>query len=265
VIELSRKPYAYGTSHRLDEVVIEDRSGARTTMLRKDLGAAEKPEFLHDPRRERQAYEVLAGAGLGTPACQESGDGWLLLEKVDGVELWQLGELDSWIEVARWLSRLHSRFDAALPVAEALLSYDAGFFRIWPERAAAKHPTLSPLVAGYDRVVEILTRQPLTFIHGEFYASNVIVAPSRVAPVDWEMAGIGPGVLDVAALLSGWGDAQRASILAGYGVVPDEALAAARLHIAMQWLGWSPGWTPPPEHAKDWLTEALHAAHELGI
>jgi thiamine kinase-like enzyme len=86
-----------------------------------------------------------------------------------------------------------------------------------------------------------------------------------VAPVDWEMAGIGPGVLDVAALLSGWGDEQRSAIVAGYGVVPAEALAAARLHIAMQWLGWSPGWTPPPEHARDWLAEALGAARELGI
>ena len=34
-------------------------------------------------------------------------------------------------------------------------------------------------------------------------------------------------------------------------------LARCRLHLALQWLGWSPDWRPPPEHAHDWLGEAL--------
>lgn len=265
MIELSRRPYAYGTSHRLDEVVVDRGDGTRVTMLRKDLGPAEKPEFLHDPRRERVAYQILGRAGLGTPACHESGEDWLLIEKVDGLELWQLGELETWVDVARWLARLHARFADELPVADGLLMYDSAFFEVWPERAVRKHPMLARLVADYGAVIEVLNRQPPTFIHGEFYASNVLVAGARVAPVDWEMAGIGPGVLDVAALLSGWSDEQRTAIVAGYGAVPAEALAAARLHIAMQWLGWSPGWTPPPEHARDWLAEALAAAQDLGI
>jgi hypothetical protein len=43
------------------------------------------------------------------------------------------------------------------------------------------------------------------------------------------------------------------------------ALDHCRLHLAVQWLGWSPGWSPPPEHAQDWLGEALGLAEKLGL
>jgi hypothetical protein len=33
----------------------------------------------------------------------------------------------------------------------------------------------------------------------------------------------------------------------------------------VQWLGWSPQWAPSPEHAQNWLKEALHSAEILGI
>jgi hypothetical protein len=33
----------------------------------------------------------------------------------------------------------------------------------------------------------------------------------------------------------------------------------------VQWLGWSPDWSPPAEHAHDWLGEALHLADKLGL
>src|SRR5436309_3081496 len=69
-----------------------------------------RPNFLHDPRREIQAYRILANAGLGTPICHEWGEDWLMLEKIEGVELWQVGDLDRWIDVAAWLARLHGRF-----------------------------------------------------------------------------------------------------------------------------------------------------------
>jgi len=31
----------------------------------------------------------------------------------------------------------------------------------------------------------------------------------------------------------------------------------------VRWLGWSPQWSPPPEHAQDWLHEALSLAEKL--
>ena len=42
-------------------------------------------------------------------------------------------------------------------------------------------------------------------------------------------------------------------------------LARARLHLALQWLGWNPDWRPPREHAHDWADEALDMTAELGL
>jgi len=33
----------------------------------------------------------------------------------------------------------------------------------------------------------------------------------------------------------------------------------------MQWLGWSADWSPPAEHAHDWLGEAIAMAEQLGV
>jgi hypothetical protein len=32
----------------------------------------------------------------------------------------------------------------------------------------------------------------------------------------------------------------------------------------VQWLGWSSQWSPPAQHAHDWLSEALALAERLG-
>jgi hypothetical protein len=101
--------------------------------------------------------------------------------------------------------------------------------------------------------------------------------PARVSTVDWELAGIGPGAIDLAALVVGkWTDAQRAALVAAYRTaLPadhrwrrdlaalDRVVDCARLYLAVQWLGWSPDWTPPAEHAHDWLREAVEIAEQL--
>jgi hypothetical protein len=273
VASVQRRPYPYGTSHRLDELEVVLLDGTRLDLLLKDLRISElgatargtKPEFLYNPLREVEAYRVLATSGLGAPICHDAGDDWVLLEKVAGLELWQVGDLDSWVEAARWLDRLHALFAVRPPDSQHFLRYDAAYFRMWPNRAQRRHPVLSSVLGGYERVVEMLSGLPTTLIHGEFYASNVLVAGRRIAPVDWEMAGIGPGVLDVAALSTGWTEEESAAIVGAYGDVPTAELDAARLHLALQWLGWSPQWTPPPEHAHDWLGEAMLVAERLSL
>src|SRR5207248_1003471 len=113
-----------------------------------------------------------------------------------------------------------------------LLSHDAAFYRLWPRRAKdflARQPGPGPqawgrferLCARYDEVVGRLAALPATVIHGEFYASNVLVQPTaggpRVCPVDWEMTAVGPGLIDVAALTAGkWTEAQRAALVGAY-------------------------------------------------
>ena len=84
------------------------------------------------------------------------------------------------------------------------------------------------------------------------------------------MAGIGPGLLDLVALVAGgWSPLDRAAIEAGYlvgGLPVDPAdLDACRLQVAMTWLGWSRSWQPPPQHAHDWLADAMAASDRLSL
>jgi thiamine kinase-like enzyme len=124
---------------------------------------------------------------------------------------------------------------------------------------------------------------PKTLVHGDFNASNVLVTRSasghRIRIIDWESAGVGPGLLDLASLVSGrLPERHREAMVAAYrgnlagsrlGALSagelHEALDWCRLALAVQWLGWSPGWSPPEAHAYDWRAEARTLAQNLGL
>jgi Phosphotransferase enzyme family len=308
VLALSRRPYRYATSAPLEELVVSTGDGVETSLIFKDLSRerllgdarATKPEFLHQPLRELETYRhILAPAGIGPECVAAVADAdqsrhWLLIEKVPGVELWQVGELSVWEGVARWLGGFHARFAGRLDELRSanpyLLELSADWFRSWCERARAalarssdpRAPRLEGALGRYEQVVASLATLPRTFLHGELYPSNVLVVtdaqPLRVCPIDWEMAAIGTGLIDLAALVGGWEDAKRARLVAAYregvgergAAIPDPetltpCLAGCRLHLALQWLGWSPDWRPPKEHAHDWVGEALMLVQELGL
>jgi hypothetical protein len=301
---LEQRPFAYRTSSAILELDAELDDGTRLPLLLKDTGRQglleearrAKPDFLHDPLREIETYRTLlpaltADTALCYGAVVDPGAEryWLFLERVPGRELYQVGRFDTWLEVARWLADFHARAAGAAPRASPrLLMHDGDYYRLWMRRALAfargrGRATLECLAARYDRVVERLLTLPAGVIHGEFYASNVLVQETagglRVCPVDWEMAAVGPGLLDLAALSAGgWAEEQRAALARSYR----EALAAAggrgpgadewaaafdscRLHLAVQRLGWAPDWVPPREQAQDWLGEALRLAGRLGL
>src|SRR6185295_4646235 len=80
---------------------------------------------------------------------------------------------------------------------------------------------LRELASYYPRLVGELTSLPVVLIHGEFYASNVIVHGTlpalRVCPVDWERAALGPGLVDLAALVAGkWTESQKRDLAMEY-------------------------------------------------
>jgi len=313
VAGLERRPSIYSTSFAIDELAVRLDDGTSLRMLYKDLSRRAmlenarwvKPAFLYDPMREIETYRSILGPNrLGTAICygaivdSRAEHYGLFLEKVPGLELYQVGDLATWRRVAEWLAKTHARFageTGRLARVAPLLRYDAGFYRLWADRARAflglAGPQLSSdarrgmeqLFGNYERVVGHLAALPVTFVHGEFYASNVLVHKEgegfRVRPVDWEMAAVGPGLIDLAALTAGgWTAHEREDLALAYhaALVPHEnrppapeaflvALDYCRLHLAVQWLGWSPGWTPPPEHAQDWLAEALGLAEKLGL
>ena len=313
IVELERRPSLYRTSFAIEEIDVRLDDGAALHLIFKDLSwqtlsesvQRAKPDFLYDPQREIETYRtILAPNRLSTALfygaivdhqLERYG---LFLEKVPGLELYQIGEFPIWQQVARWLATMHTRFagiSEAFAQEAHLLNYNEGFYRIWIDRAQRflnRSGSAQPkntrhriewLAQRYDCVVESLMALPVTFVHGEFYASNVLVQETvgelRVCPVDWEMAGVGPGLIDLAALTAGnWTPEEKTALaMAYYGELapsngwPSEfsdflnALEYCELHKAVQWLGWSPDWSPPSEHAQDWLNEALRLAEKLGL
>ena len=305
---LSRRPYAYSTSHLLEELDVQLEDGTTLQLLVKHLSRTDmleearlsKPAFLHDPQRESEVYRsLLAGEELGTPVCFGVIDGAdshdLLLEKVDGRELYQVGEATVWADVARWLAGLHTRFGSRVDELRRspapLLHYNAAYYNTWLHRALAflrneesqrRHAALSTVSAGLAKALDHLARAPLTLLHGELYASNVLIADEaagrRICAVDWEMAGVGPGMLDLAALSSGWDETTRRALALAYraalppveGWPPAESeflylLDCGELCLAVQWLGWAPRWSAPPEQARNWWERALQVSERLSV
>jgi aminoglycoside phosphotransferase (APT) family kinase protein len=273
-------------------VVLKDLSRGGTG----DRSARLEASFVRDPLREIEAYrDVLAPRDLTAPAFlgavvdARRGRYWLVLERVGGVPLWQVGAPEVWHAAAVWLAEMHARFvgrTAELP--RRLLVHDVAFYRrwlgrtrrfvSWPKRRAHGDRDFDWLASRYLQAARWLAEQPRTFLHGEFYPSNVLVerteGKARIRPVDWEMAGTGPGLLDLAALTSGaWSETERAALAESYRCALPPLLRPSacelragldrcRLLLSGQWLGWSPRWQPPPEHAHDWLSTALDLARE---
>jgi Ser/Thr protein kinase RdoA (MazF antagonist) len=289
--ELERRPSPYRTSFPIEELRVELRGRGPTRLACKQLDWEElepaaqlaKPRFLHDPAREPAAYRALPpSAPAGPPAffgaVEDGGRHWLFVEWVEGRELFQVGERELWEAAARWLARFHVALAPELDRCRheaRLIEHDAAFYRRWMERArefAADTEPVEWLAGRHELIVEALLALPRTTIHGEFYASNVLVSDTRVAPVDWELAGAGPGLTDLAALVSGWPEPDRRALAAAYADEPgvpeftERDLDFARLQVAIQWLGWAPPeWEPPEERRHDWLGEAVALAEGLGL
>lgn len=298
ILEFRRRPSRYRSTFRIEEIRI-GLAGRTLDVLFKDVSRRSlpeglrqaKPAFLHDPMREIRTYQLLLnGAGLGTPqmygaVADAAGHRyWLFIERVEGPVLTEIGDLGCWKTVARWLARMHAALGprtASRAGACRLLKHDGDFYRRWMRRAVAfatprRRSALEGLSRYHDLVVENLLSQPVTFIHGEFYASNVLLGEGRVCPVDWEMAALGPALTDLAALVAGdWSEAERGELISAYREARERSghrektpefsrrLACCRFQLCMQWLGWSRNWKPPRMHAHDWLEEALHLTAEL--
>jgi hypothetical protein len=263
-----------------------------------------RPEAIFDAGREAWMYEsVLAFDGVAdAPRLLSSGrvrDGgrWLLMEWAGSVDLGQVGARAVWCEAASRLARMHvwgeSRVDELS--RGSLVRWDDPQLHLWWARRARRSQAvdrtrgfvtkdpLGPLWRRYHVVADRVAAMPKTLVHGDLNASNVLVmrasAGNRIRIIDWETAGVGPGLIDLASLISGrLPDGHRAAMEAAYranlagsslSALPadafDEALCWCRLALAVKWLGWSPGWSPPKTHGHDWRREAVMLARRLGL
>lgn len=286
------RPSPYASSHPLDEIDAETTDGERLALVFKDCGATTaagrrtRPRSLLDPGRPIAVHHrLLPHAPPGPPRLVAAVEDpvrerwWLFMERVDGTRLAFVGEMEGWRDAARWLASFHARFaDGIDPdVARRLLVHDAGTCRRWLARALSgpRGAALGPVADRWEGLVERVAALPVTLLHGEFYADNVLVVPGdggwRICPVDWETAAIGPGLLDLAALVSGsWDELARRDLALAYRdalatasgeTSPVEAFLAGlelcRILVAVQWLGRLGPHVPPPWQRHDWLDEAL--------
>jgi hypothetical protein len=290
VQRLERRPHAYRASFGLEALQLRLADGRELRMVHKDLSHRSldanarraKPPHLHDPVREIEVYaQMLAGHDLGTAAyygavVDRARDRyWLFLEDVPGIALWQEGEHATWLAVARWLAELHER---VAPNGASLLRYDAEMQRRFLAQAVARLPPSAGelLAAAQERALSTFDAIPSALVHGDFYPSNVLVDTRggrvRICALDWESAGVGPSLLDLASLVAGWPEHEVAALAGAYRSAlahppPEDefhhALDCCRLHVAVRWLGWSRRWRPPTEHAQDWSAAALDLAETL--
>jgi hypothetical protein len=312
LVSLQRRFYDYYSSFVIEELTAVCEDGTRLPLIFKNLSPAGllahareiRPQFNYHPLREIAVYrDILAGAGLGTAACYgvfaapQRQLYWLLLEKIAGAELSKVGDFFTWCDVAQWLANMHCRLTDVGKQQEQsahLLRYDQACYMRWIDRAEQFYDQREPAnrlkitapqmkwLAGRCRsAVRHLCSLPTNFLHGDFYASNILIeqrdGAARICPVDWETAAIGTGLIDVAALVAGdWTEQQKEQLATAYyealpashrswadGGGMMKSLRCCRLFLAIRWLGWSAAWQPPPEHRFDWLAEAMRLAETI--
>jgi hypothetical protein len=307
---LDRRASPYASSAPLEEIDARLDDGRIVPLMFKDLSPAAapprarrmRPDFVQDPARSIEVYRAILPRAPAAPAVcyaavedPERGRYWLFLERVPGLKLQHVGELEAWEAAATWLAVFHARFAGERPPREAprLLRMTREHCHRWIERALAfldnddgglephGREILRAIAATYDRLIERLLSLPAGVLHGEFYAENVLIETHgehlRVCPVDWEMAAWGPLALDLAALAGGaWGEKEKLRLAEAYRgawagsatPAPDalgDALAVARLYLAVRWLGWFGRRRPPPWQAHDWLGEASTMIEVVGL
>jgi aminoglycoside phosphotransferase (APT) family kinase protein len=303
----ARRPSPFRSSFAIEEIDLRLADGRSLALMVKDLSRSAlspaarraKRRALYDPLREVGVYRNLlrtemhgTAAYLGSIVDPSAGRYWLILERVAGKPLTALGTFGLWVEAARRIAMLHHAFadrvrSNGLP-ALPLVRYDAAYFRaMYARLRRLRDETGSPgvdhltrIARCYGAILPTLASLPLTFIHGECFPSNILVVEHpespRICLIDWEMAGVGSGLLDLAALAAGWPEDHQDALARAYAgeqrdasaVTPGALSFAARfdccqLHVAVQELTRARNWKPPPEHARDWSHDALVIVERL--
>ena len=239
---------------------------------------------------EAAVYRLLMRRGLagvprlyGTFAERPARRTWLVLERVPGVRIDDLGEQAGAMRAAAaWVGRLHAAdlladaLHAGVPLIRHTRDYYLGWIRRTIEFARplhARYPWLRELERQADALVAPLLSAPRVLIHGEYYPHNVLVHGAAVFALDWQSAAVAAGELDLAALTENWPEEIVEACVHEYRAArwpegapawSDAVLEAARVHWLFRWLGDRPHWTLR-DRAK-WRWQALErVAARLGL
>lgn len=289
---IARQPSPFVTLFPAEVLTLTLSDGRQLRVFLKHLG----PEQANQPdkeRRDREArvYQDLLRDGGDLPVTRyfasrhnaRTSRQELYLEYVDDWSL-QYHDLEHWFTAARRLADLHAHF--ALRASELrgcgfLLKLDEAYFDAWAGRAHEAMAEQSDELAdrlenlrrGYAPACDLLASQPVTLVHNDLACKNVLAdratRPARICIIDWELAGIGCGLLDLVHLKYGLAGLHDAKMLETYcaqarssHLLPASArqlrrvVAACELHKTLYRLAHSPAWRLPPARLTQWVAEA---------
>jgi len=238
ITAMRRRPNPHSTLVATEVVELDLSSGDTVAVFAKPLDRMQPdhPDKQRPDREPRLYRELLADPDLPVPRCLGVVDDpggvprELYLEHLDGLDLRYQG-LECWYLASRRLAQLHRHFAERADVLRAsdfLLGLDRRYFEAWAERALAEvartHPgcaaELSRIVERFDPAAALLAAQPITLVHNDLSPKNAMAVTGgsnpRIAFVDWELAGVGCGVLDLVHLAFGLDPDARRQLLDAY-------------------------------------------------
>lgn len=297
VLAVHRTPSPYAGVFPAEVVAVELTSGERISIFVKHLGEEQQshPDKRIRDREVRVYDELLGDRGLPVPRFlgsglnEATGCRELFLEYVDGWNL-KYQDLRHWYTAARRLAQLHLAFARQgdfLLEQDFLLRLDRDYLLAWAGRAVAAVSSLSAELASrlqrtvddLGTAVDLLAAQPPTLVHNDLAPKNVIAETSvsldRTCIVDWEMAGVGCGLIDLAHLTYGLPprEAERmfdlyGEELTGTGFVPSDEeglrlLASCRLHGTLYRLAHAEVWRLPLGRVGEWIDDSEELNREV--
>jgi hypothetical protein len=264
-----REPFRHIGSYDCEIVTASFADGTSFDVFFKDFRFTQQSKDDRGGRRDREVYvyqRLLADAGLGTAEYYgsvwgEQGRYWLFLEFVRGEAIEAPCGGHAGLAGA-WLARLQDQFRVRIPQladADTLIDMDESFFRDRAEHAIRDTRHIAPsaegrlrdLVERYELAFDLLARQPRTLVHGGYIPWHILVDegkdPTRVCAIDWELAGIGPSLYDLALFTDDAELSEEAKIIECYckeanrlGLpLPTEieqVIGCIRLHRVFDWL-----------------------------
>lgn len=263
LVVLEREPHVYCSTYPSEVVSCALADGRQLRLHCKY--SADREHNCHGHRGgltyEAAVYRtVLKPIGAQVPTFHgayvdpETGWTWLILEHLDGA-FCVADYPETMRQASSWLGRFHAAAQDWVAAApdRSLTRYDADYYRGWVDRTLEfsqplwdRFPWLPDLCRRFREPFDLLLFRSPTVIHGEFFVHNVLCHHGRVFAVDWESTAIGPGEIDLASLLDGWGEQNTKACLAEYQRArwpqgaPDDfekVVDAARIYYHFRWLG----------------------------
>jgi hypothetical protein len=205
----------------------ESGRGSFPLVLKEPLGTT-RTGLAGAGRREVGFYQSLASeVPMRTPklvAANPAGD-WLMLEFLRSRRDPAHWTADDYLEAASALAALHNRFWNLARDLEAFpwlgnpLESDFAVHRAAADKAIERiiQAAVPEPLAGFpgrrwilerladeaDRVIQPLLEEPATLLHGDYWPGNIAIDDRGQQTVyDWQLAGIGPGIMDLLVFTS---------------------------------------------------------------